>query len=70
MSRIKTLWNCLFWFDVRGPDHFVPLLGFLFDQFAKVGWREREHFAADLGKPCLQVLSFRALEHQFEDQTA
>src|SRR5262249_58720171 len=41
--------------DVRGPDHLAPFLGFVGDQLAKIGRREREHVAAQVGKPRLEL---------------
>src|SRR5436309_3426116 len=41
--------------DVEGPDDVAPLLGFVGDELAKVGGREREHVAAQVGKPRLDL---------------
>jgi hypothetical protein len=41
--------------DVGGPDHLAPFLGFVGDQPAKVGGREREHVATQVGKPRLDL---------------
>src|SRR5262245_39441128 len=41
--------------DARGLDHFGPLLGVVGDELAKVGGREREHVATEVGKPRLDL---------------
>src|SRR5262245_13273077 len=41
--------------DVRRPDHLAPLLGFFRNEPAKVGGREREHSATEIGKPRLNL---------------
>src|SRR5215475_3197979 len=41
--------------DVEGPDDVAPLLRFVGDELAKVGGREREHGAAEGGKPRLDI---------------
>src|SRR5215813_8888869 len=43
----------LFRLDVGRPDHLAPLLGVIGDELFEVGGREREHRAAEVGKPCL-----------------
>src|SRR5262245_7302271 len=40
--------------DVEGPDEFAPLLRFVGDELAKVGWRVCEHVATQVRKPSLQ----------------
>ena len=37
--------------DVGRPDHLAPFLGVVGDELAKVGGREREHVATEIGKP-------------------
>jgi hypothetical protein len=37
--------------DVGGADHLAPLLGFIGDQLAEIGWRECEHDSVHVGKP-------------------
>jgi hypothetical protein len=41
--------------DVEGPDDVAPLLRFVGDELAKVGGRKREHGAAEIGKPRLDI---------------
>src|SRR5262245_491499 len=41
--------------DVGRPDHLGPLLGFVSDQLSKLGGRERERVATELGKPRLNL---------------
>src|SRR5215468_41830 len=41
--------------DVGGPDHLGPFLSFVGDELAKIGRREREHVAAHVRKPRLQL---------------
>ena len=37
--------------DTCELDHFGPFLGFVGDELAKVGGREREHIPTQVGKP-------------------
>ena len=39
--------------DARELDHLGPLLGFVGDELAEVGWRTGKHCAAKVGKPRL-----------------
>jgi hypothetical protein len=39
--------------DVRSPDHLAPFLGFIGDELAEVGGRERENVASQVGEPRL-----------------
>jgi hypothetical protein len=62
ISRNGTLWNparapgqLLRRLDVEGPDDVAPLLGFVGDELAKVGGREREHVATQISKPRLDL---------------
>src|SRR5262249_40934436 len=41
--------------DVEGPDDVAPLLSFVGDELAKVGGREHEHVATQVGKPRLDL---------------
>src|SRR5262245_35856840 len=41
--------------DVGGPDDVAPLLRLVGDELAKVGGREREHVATQVGKPHLDL---------------
>jgi len=41
--------------DVGVPDHLAPFLGLVGDELAKVGRREREHDATQVGKPRLDL---------------
>jgi hypothetical protein len=41
--------------DAGELDHLRPFLGFVGDEFAKVGGREREHVATQAGKPCVEL---------------
>ena len=43
----------LFWLDVGGPDHLVPLLSLLGEELAEVGGGARETRATQTGKPRL-----------------
>src|SRR5262245_35662280 len=59
-SRNGTLWNILpirgsVRLDARELDHLGPLLGFLGNEFPEIGGRERDHGAAALGKPRLDL---------------
>ena len=40
----------LFRLDVGGPDHLAPFLGFVGDELAEVGGRDREHVATEVGE--------------------
>src|SRR5262249_18458592 len=40
--------------DVRGSDDVAPLLGFVGDELAELGWCERGRRAAELGDPRVQ----------------
>ena len=59
-SRNGTLWNirppeaALLRLDVGRSDH-LPLLGFIGDEVAEVGGRARNHRAAQVGKPRLDL---------------
>src|SRR5947208_16989471 len=44
-----------FRFDVEGPNDVQPLLGAIGNELAKVGGREREHVATQVGKPRLDL---------------
>src|SRR5262249_36637976 len=54
------LWN-LGWnrgsvrLDAGELDHLRPFLGFVGDELAKVGGREREHVATEVEEPCLDL---------------
>src|SRR5215208_1877379 len=48
-------WPASFRLDVGRADYLTPFLGFVGDQFAKVGWRAGDHRAAEVGKPQLQL---------------
>src|SRR5262249_11195243 len=39
--------------DARELDHLAPLLRFLGNEFPEIGGRERDHGAAEVGKPRL-----------------
>src|SRR5262249_59376490 len=59
-SQIGRLWNidsgsASVRLDVEGPDDLAPLFGFVGDELAKVGGREREHVATQVGKPRLHL---------------
>jgi hypothetical protein len=60
-SRNGTLWNirppeaALLRLDVGRSDHLAPLLGFIGDEVAEVGGRARNHRAAQVGKPRLDL---------------
>src|SRR5262249_35885418 len=41
--------------NARELDHLRPFLGFVGDELAKVGGREREHVATEVEKPCLDL---------------
>jgi hypothetical protein len=41
------------WFDVGRPDHLGPLIGFVGDEFAEAGRRQRKHRATEVGDPRL-----------------
>src|SRR5262245_38627345 len=41
--------------DARELDHLGPLLGFLGNEFPEIGGRERDHGAAEVGKPRLDL---------------
>src|SRR5215831_16596924 len=41
---------------IGGSDHLCPLLGFFGDELAKVGGREREHVATQIGEPRLDLM--------------
>jgi hypothetical protein len=41
--------------DIDRPDHLAPFPGFVGDQPAKVGGREHEHIATQVGKPRLDL---------------
>jgi hypothetical protein len=41
--------------DVGRPDHFAPFLGFVGDELAEIGGREREHVATEIGNPRLHI---------------
>jgi hypothetical protein len=41
--------------DAGELDHLRPFLGFVGDELAKVGGREREHVATQVGKPRLDL---------------
>jgi hypothetical protein len=43
------------WFDVGRPDHLGPLIGFVGDEFAEAGRRQRKHRATEVGDPRLQL---------------
>jgi hypothetical protein len=53
----RNLWNisatvtALLGLDVGSPNHFAPFLGFVGDELAKIGEREREHVPTQVGKP-------------------
>jgi len=54
-SRNGTLWNIVrsLHLDIGSPNHLAPLLGFVGDELAKIGGREREHVATEVSKPRL-----------------
>src|SRR5262245_33445304 len=41
--------------DARELDHLGPLLGFVGNEFPEIGGRERDHGAAEVGKPRLDL---------------
>src|SRR3954470_1414746 len=41
--------------DVRRPDHLAPLLGFIGNELAEIGGRERKYGAANLGTPRIHL---------------
>jgi hypothetical protein len=43
------------WFDASELHHLAPFPGFVGDQPAKVGGREHEHIATQVGKPRLDL---------------
>src|SRR5262245_27459765 len=45
--------------DVRRPDHFAPLLGFVSDELAEVRRRTSQQCTAEVDQPCLK---FRIVE--------
>src|SRR5262245_25649910 len=56
----RTLWNVrprptLLRLDVGRADHLAPLLSFVGNELAKVGWRVCEHVATQIRKPRLPL---------------
>src|SRR5262245_31201488 len=47
--------DSLFRFDVEGPDHLAPFLGFVGDELTDVRRRAREYCAAQVGKSRLEL---------------
>ena len=43
------------WFDVGGPDHLGPLLGFIGDELAEFGGCHRHRSNTQIGKSRLQL---------------
>src|SRR5262245_38957090 len=54
-ARDSVYGSASFRLDAREFDHLAPFLRFVGDELAKVGGREREHVATQVGKPRLHL---------------